>query len=349
MNHPRFFCWKRTRILLTVIGLGICTVIWASIAFAASLDSLRTHTSPILRRYIRWRRSPADAPIDVEVVEHNLRRCECRQLTAATHEQFTCRCRNNCPAFVDPEYLTAAAGQNLCSPYETTGYKCYAECTDEKSAEVKWFATPCGDDAAQEKCDPLLKMSRAQLKAKHQSEDPLDGFKSITAPALNGAPEQFWINYGATVSASSAPLMRYWAPNCVFIPQADTMVISWLTNSTAFSAHGMPQDDSPSTVYYGITPGIYSESAKGTSTAYTYGVYTSGRIHHVKLTGLAPRQVYYYHVGSPGTAGESSFTSNPGSASRRSFPYSLALLGDVGLSIDGALSISAQITVLLTR
>ena len=68
------------------------------------------------------------------------------------------------------------------------------------SAEVKWFATPCGD-TAQEKCDPLLNMSRAQLEAKRKFDDPLDGFEGLTAPAVNGAPEQLWINYGATVSA----------------------------------------------------------------------------------------------------------------------------------------------------
>lgn len=108
------------------------------------------------------------------------------------------RCRGSCPAFVSPAFLTEAAGQSLCSPYEKTGYNCYAECKGENSAIVNWFASPCGNDD-QEKCDLILKMTKLQLEAKRRLGDPLDGFASLTAPAKNGAPEQIWINLGATV------------------------------------------------------------------------------------------------------------------------------------------------------
>lgn len=50
------------------------------------------------------------------------------------------------------------------------------------------------------------------------------------------------------------------------------------------------------------------------------------------LTGLALDTLYYYHVGAPGTYGESSFTSNPGPSSADTYPYTIAFLGDVGES-----------------
>ena len=115
------------------------------------------------------------------------------------------------------------------------------------------------------------------------------------------------------------------------------MVIGWLTNTTA--EPGMQRVDSPSIVKYGTVPGVYTDSATGTSATYTYGPYTSGQIHHVQLRGLAPRTVYYYLVAGPASgppAGEASFTSNAGPASRRgSFPYAFALIGDVGISSSG--------------
>ena len=112
--------------------------------------------------------------------------------------------------------------------------------------------------------------------------------------------------------------------------QADAMVVSWITNSSNVDA-------SPSTVRYGTTSHEYTQAAHGDSSTYTYGFYTSGRIHHVVLKGLTPRTTFYYHVGKPDNTGESSFTSNPGPASStgNAFPYSMALLGDVGLSSNG--------------
>lgn len=109
--------------------------------------------------------------------------------------------------------------------------------------------------------------------------------------------------------------------------QADAMVISWITNST----HA---DASPSTVRYGTVSNAYTHVALGNFSTYAFGTYSSGRIHHVVLLGLTPSTTYYYHVGKPDTAGQSSFTSNPGP---KAFPFSLALLGDVGLSSNGTL------------
>lgn len=98
-------------------------------------------------------------------IEFNLRLCECRKdYKELKGEPGVCRCNGLCPAFVDPAYLTAAAGQNLCSVYEKTGYKCYAECSEPGNSEIKWFATPCGGPA-QEECDPILKKPPPQAEA----------------------------------------------------------------------------------------------------------------------------------------------------------------------------------------
>lgn len=76
-------------------------------------------------------------------------------------------------------------------------------------------------------------------------------------------PEQFWINYG------SSP---------------DQMVIGWVTSDMGAA----------STVQYGTTSGSYTKTATGNATFYKYSArYTSGLIHHVTLSGLAPKTVYY--------------------------------------------------------
>jgi acid phosphatase type 7 len=115
------------------------------------------------------------------------------------------------------------------------------------------------------------------------------------------------------------------------VMQADSMVIGWLTNSS-----GTPPIISQSAVQFGTAHGDYTSFAHGSSSSYSYDSYTSGQIHHVALTGLAPNTKYYFHVGEPGVEGtESHFSSNPGPASPAAFPFSLSLVGDVGLNSDG--------------
>lgn len=101
----------------------------------------------------------------------NLRKCECRKdwqsLSKAT--PGICRCRGICPAYVTPEWLTEAKGQALCDLEEKTGYNCYAECVNE-TADVKWYAEPCGE-AGQPACnEPILAHRRAARKAKEMKE-----------------------------------------------------------------------------------------------------------------------------------------------------------------------------------
>ncbi len=127
--------------------------------------------------------------------------------------------------------------------------------------------------------------------------DPAWVAKFSTAAA---GPEQFWLNLGAT---------------------PDVMVVGWLTASTS----------APSTVQFGTASGVYTQTANGTAAQYKYGIYTSGLIHHVPLTGLTPSTVYFYKVA--GAAAEYSFTSGA-AVSASSFPYKIGCFADIGESLN---------------
>lgn len=113
-------------------------------------------------------------------------------------------------------------------------------------------------------------------------------------------PEQFWLNYG------SSP---------------DQMVVGWVTSDMTAA----------STVQYGTSKGSYTKTATGNATFYKYSArYTSGLIHHVTLSGLAPKTVYYYLVA--GSTTEYSFTSSPGVG--QFYPYTLGTFADIGENGD---------------
>lgn len=114
-------------------------------------------------------------------------------------------------------------------------------------------------------------------------------------------PEQFWLNLGAT---------------------PDTMVVGWVTADM----------NAPSSVQFGTQSGVYTQTANGTADFYKYSArYTSGLIHHVPLTGLAPSTVYYYKAA--GAATEFSFTSGA-AVSSSSFPYTFGCFADIGESLN---------------
>ena len=113
-------------------------------------------------------------------------------------------------------------------------------------------------------------------------------------------PEQRFLNYGNT---------------------EDSIVIGWVTaNMTADSI-----------VQYGTSPSTLTKTATGSGRNYTYGIYTSGLIHHVKITGLLPKTVYYYRVGDASAWSEvANFTSNI--VGEKSYPYTIGTFADVGES-----------------
>ena len=80
---------------------------------------------------------------------------------------------------------------------------------------------------------------------------------------------------------------------------------------------------------------------------YTCGSYTSGAIHQVTLSGLAPKTTYFYSVGAAGAASTvRSFVSSPGVGAF--YPYTFAAIGDLGqtaYSADTCAHVSASSTV----
>jgi hypothetical protein len=99
------------------------------------------------------------------------------------------------------------------------------------------------------------------------------------------------------------------------------MVVGWLTSDM----------NAPSTVQFGTSSGSYSKTASGNATFYKYSSkYTSGLIHHVALTGLAPATKYYYKAA--GAASEYSFTSSPGVGAI--YPYKMGIFADIGENLN---------------
>ena len=120
-----------------------------------------------------------------------------------------------------------------------------------------------------------------------------------------GGPEQISLAFGAT---------------------PDVMTVSWLTNGTG----------AQSIVRYGTVSGKLTQTATGPAGAsYTCGAYTSGAIHIVSITGLAPATKVYYAVGAAdASSDEMSFTSSPGVGAI--FPYVIGVAGDVGQTANSA-------------
>lgn len=139
-------------------------------------------------------------------------------------------------------------------------------------------------------------------------------FESTTA--LPGGAEQLWLAYGAT---------------------PDAVGISWLTNATG----------AQSLVRYGTVNGSLTLQATGAASTYSCGAYSSGSIHRVNLTGLAPATTYFYQVGDDST-GASTVRSFKSAPVLGSFPYTFGVIGDLGqtnFSADTVAHVAASSTV----
>lgn len=142
-------------------------------------------------------------------------------------------------------------------------------------------------------------------------------FFPASAAAAAGGPEQLWLAFGAT---------------------PDVITVSWLTNGTG----------AQTVVSYGTVNGTLDKTATGApGKPYTCGSYTSGAIHQVTLSGLAPKTTYFYSVGAAGAASTvRSFVSSPGVGAF--YPYTFAAIGDLGqtaYSADTLAHVSASSTV----
>ncbi|RLM75282.1 purple acid phosphatase 22-like [Panicum miliaceum] len=94
---------------------------------------------------------------------------------------------------------------------------------------------------------------------------------------------------------------------------AKHMRVSWVTDDKR----------TQSVVEYGRASRNYTATATGDSTSYRYFLYSSGKIHHVKIGPLEPGTVYYYRCGMAGK--EFSLRTPPAA-----LPIELALVGDLG-------------------
>uniref|UniRef100_A0A7N0UQJ6 Purple acid phosphatase n=1 Tax=Kalanchoe fedtschenkoi TaxID=63787 RepID=A0A7N0UQJ6_KALFE len=123
----------------------------------------------------------------------------------------------------------------------------------------------------------------------------------------------------------------------------DSVWISWVTGEYQIGCNIQPLDPAEvaSIVYYGRHKSNLTRRAAGRSLIYSQlypfeGLqnYTSGVIHHVRLTGLKPETKYFYKCGDPSTAPMSNayhFKTMPGSDSK-SYPARIAFVGDLGLT-----------------
>ncbi|KAL2653087.1 hypothetical protein R1flu_021215 [Riccia fluitans] len=136
-------------------------------------------------------------------------------------------------------------------------------------------------------------------------------------------------------------------PEQIFIALSghDAMWVSWVTGEAQIGQKIQPRDPSSvaSVAVYGTESGSYTDSVEGSHEIYNQlypfpGLdnYTSGIIHHVRLTGLKPETKYYYQVGDPylgAMSHELSFTTLP-LAGPKSFPARIGVIGDLGLTYN---------------
>ncbi|KAJ4851517.1 Purple acid phosphatase 15 [Turnera subulata] len=131
----------------------------------------------------------------------------------------------------------------------------------------------------------------------------------------------------------------------------DSVWISWITGESQIGYNITQLDPKTvgSIVRYGTSKYPLSHEATGYSLVYSQlypfeGLqnYTSGIIHHVRLTGLKPKKRYYYRCGDPSKAAMSdtySFKTMPVSGPK-SYPKRIAIVGDLGLTYNTTTTIS---------
>nr|AGL44403.1 calcineurin-like phosphoesterase [Manihot esculenta] len=131
----------------------------------------------------------------------------------------------------------------------------------------------------------------------------------------------------------------------------DSVWISWITGEYQIGYMIKPLDPKSvaSVVRYGTLRFPMNHEAKGYSLVYNQlypfeGLqnYTSGIIHHVRLTGLKPDTIYYYRCGDPSIealSGIYSFKTMPVS-SASNYPSRIAVMGDLGLTYNTTTTIS---------
>ncbi|KAG8499834.1 hypothetical protein CXB51_006483 [Gossypium anomalum] len=139
-----------------------------------------------------------------------------------------------------------------------------------------------------------------------------------------------------------------WEPEQIFVSLSsthDSAWISWITGEFQIGENIKEMDPKTvgSVVKYGRWRFGMTKTAMGHSLVYSQlypfkGLqnYTSGIIHHVRLTGLKPNTLYYYQCGDPSIPAMSDvhyFRTMPASGPR-SYPGRIAIIGDLGLTYN---------------
>ncbi|XP_057498051.1 purple acid phosphatase 15-like isoform X2 [Actinidia eriantha] len=131
----------------------------------------------------------------------------------------------------------------------------------------------------------------------------------------------------------------------------DSVWISWITGEFQIGDNIKPfnPESVASVVHYGRLKSGLTHQAIGHSLVYSQlypfeGLqnYTSGIIHHVRLTGLQPNTVYYYQCGDPSIPAMSDvfyFKTMPVSGPM-SYPKRIAIVGDLGLTYNTTSTVS---------
>ncbi|XP_043806819.1 purple acid phosphatase 15-like isoform X3 [Manihot esculenta] len=125
----------------------------------------------------------------------------------------------------------------------------------------------------------------------------------------------------------------------------DSVWISWITGQYQIGDNIKPLNPRTvaSVVRYGRSRFVLTHQATGYSLVYNQlypfeGLqnYSSGIIHHVRLTGLKPQTKYYYQCGDPSISARSNvyhFRTMPVSGPK-SYPSRIAIAGDLGLTYN---------------
>ncbi|GMH25847.1 hypothetical protein Nepgr_027690 [Nepenthes gracilis] len=131
----------------------------------------------------------------------------------------------------------------------------------------------------------------------------------------------------------------------------DSVWISWITGDYQIGENVKPLNPKTvgSIVSYGLLRYPLNHKAAGYSLVYNQlypfeglSNYTSGIIHHVRLTGLRPSTLYFYRCGDPSIPAMSSiysFRTMPVS-DPQNYPKRIAIVGDLGLTYNTTMTIS---------
>ncbi|BFI25732.1 acid phosphatase type 7 [Marchantia polymorpha subsp. ruderalis] len=164
---------------------------------------------------------------------------------------------------------------------------------------------------------------------------PFDGTLTLGSEDLNGSNPRV---------VRTATGME---PEQIFLALStpDAMWVSWVTGEAQIGQNVEPLDPSSvaSVVVYGTGTNRYTDSVNGTSEIYNQlypfeGLdnYTSGIIHHVRMTGLEPDTLYFYRVGDPylGSMSDEHFFTTMPAPGPASFPTRIGVIGDIGLTYN---------------